>query len=232
MIVLFALQEEMAPFKKRYGANKSLIIACSGTGAVSSAQGTNTILEGVDSAHTYLIICGFAGGLSPDMKPGDLIVPRKVIRMESDDPFLPDNSMLVQANDLTVSGASIFQGALLSTNTILSTPAEKRAAFLSSGAFAVDMETVAAAQIAEKRNIRWLSVRVITDGANDHMPFDFNRMLDRDGQLDRSKVVLAALSHPWKLPGLIRLGKRSSKAAHNLMLALDMLIRKLPDLEK
>lgn len=219
----------MAPFKKRFGNEKNVTIACSGTGAVNSARKTENVLNDAVPANTFLFICGFAGGLSPESKPGDVIIAEQVTSADWTLPLLPDSVLSAKSGNISLQGSSICRGKLLSVDSVLSTPGEKKIAFGTNGALAVDMETAAAASAAEKRNIRWLSVRAITDGADDHMPFDFNKMAGQDGQIKRSKIVFAAITYPWKIPALIRLGKRSSKAAHNLTIVLEMLIRKLQE---
>ena len=53
------------------------------------------------------------------------------------------------------------------------------------------------------------------------MPLDFNAFADSDGNVDKKRVILTTLTHPWKIPGLIRLGARSSLAAKNLAAFLE-----------
>ena len=94
---------------------------------------------------------------------------------------------------------------------------------------AVDMETFAAAEVAKEAGVPWLAVRVVTDGATDDMPFDFNAMTGADGNVNKGRVIVSALTHPHKIPALIRLGARSSLAAKKFALFLQAYLQALPD---
>ena len=61
------------------------------------------------------------------------------------------------------------------------------------------------------------------------MPLDFNALADANGNVDKKRVIAATLTHPWKIPALIRLGARSSLAAKNLAAFLDAYLQALPD---
>src|SRR5579884_3463985 len=52
---------------------------------------------------------------------------------------------------------------------------------------------------------------------------------DMDGNVDRSRVILAVLTHPWKIPALIRLGTNSACAARNLASFVEAFLGLLPD---
>ncbi len=214
----------MVPFKRRIETHENVTAACSGSGAVSSAARTKSLLQKADADSTMLLICGFAGGLSPHLKAGDLIIPEKVLELGSRNIFLPDRELQQKSNRIPIQNSTIHSGSLISVNQVLSTAAEKRQTYLASGAEAVDMETAAAAKTANEHGVRWLSIRAITDGADDAMPFDFNKMTDADGQISRSKIVLSAVTHPWKIPALVKLGQRSSAAARCLSGALELIL--------
>jgi len=208
-----------------------VMAACSGAGMRAASEAARILLEISLFPYSCLLICGFAGGLAADMPPGGLIVPDRVTSNDhnaSPESYSADPRLLAVAESISLPGIPIRHGALHTTNRILITPGEKKAMADRTGALAVDMETAGAVRMAVARNIPWLAVRAITDTVDQEMPFDFNRLADDDGNVDRSRVVLAALTHPWKIPGLLRLGTHSARAARHLAAFIEAFVKHLP----
>jgi hypothetical protein len=59
-------------------------------------------------------------------------------------------------------------------------------------------------------------VRVISDGAGEDLPLDFNRLCRPDMSLDFGKLLWMIAQSPGKIPGLIKLQKRCRFAAEQL----------------
>lgn len=216
--ILFALPEEAVPFVRRAKA-LGVSVACSGAGAKSAERTAGSLLR--DSDIRVLVICGFAGGLAADLTPGSLLIARDVRDITTGDAYTVDPDLAARAEFLALPGISIRRGTLATAGRVLTTAAEKRDWADRMPADAVDMETSGAVRAAEAQGVAWLAVRAITDGVNDDFPFDFNALADADGNVRRGRVVAAALTHPWKIPALIRLGARSSLAARNLATFLE-----------
>lgn len=221
--VLFALPEE----RKYFQPGPDQRVSHSGAGARNAAHAASEMLSACMAPPGLLVICGFAGGLSPNLKPGHLLLADRVLDSTS---FLLPHSIrtLLHAGNLEALPLVIHQGALVTTDRVLIYPQEKRELARQTGAIAVDMETAAAAQVAEAQGVPWLAIRVITDGVEDAMPLDFNRLTDADGNIDRARVVGATLAHPWKIPALIRLGRRSAQAGRNLARFLETFLQSPP----
>ncbi len=109
---------------------------------------------------------------------------------------------------------------LATVDRVLGRAAEKHELGVRTGAIAVDMESAGAARAAQERGIPWLAVRTISDALEDSLPFDFNALADPNGNVSYHRVILATLTHPARIPELIRLGQRSSLAANHLALFL------------
>ena len=175
-----------------------------------------------------LLICGFAGGLARELMPGTLVVGESVTNPQGQ-LFNADSRLLATVESVRLPELTAMRGTIYSADRVLTTRAEKQELTKRTDAIAVDMETYAAAQVAEERHVPWLAVRVVTDGVSDDMPLDFNALADADGNVDKKRVIAATLAHPWKIPALIRLGARSSLAAKNLAVFLDAYLQALPD---
>ena len=227
--VLFALPEEAAPFRKqRHSFGWVVSLGVSGPGFANAATHAGLLLDDPGPKIKCLIVCGFAGGLDPDLVPGDLLVANQVLR-DLEPPLQPDAELLAAANSFCLPGYIPCMAPLITGDRVLISAAEKRALFAKTPAVAVDMETYGAVTAAEERGIPWLAVRVITDGAQHELPLDFNAFTAPDGSLNRGRIVAATLARPWKIPAMAQLGKRSKQAAGNLAVFLESLLQALPD---
>ena len=153
----------------------------------------------------------------------------------------PNARMLEQMRDFIRAGGwealwkegpwnpDLHTGTLVTADKVLVTSAEKRRLKEETGAVAVDMETAGAALAAAERGIPWMAIRAVTDGPNDTLPLDFNALADAEGDVDRKRILRATLTHPWKIPALIRLGQRSTLAARNLAIFLETFLKSLPE---
>jgi hypothetical protein len=102
---------------------------------------------------------------------------------------------------------------LLSMNRVAVTPQEKRA-LAATGAGAVEMEAAGVYQKAREWGAPFYGIRVITDTAGDGFGIDFNRMRDSDGRFSRSRIIVGACRHPFKLfPELMQFDRRCRAAA-------------------
>jgi adenosylhomocysteine nucleosidase len=229
--VLFALPEEARPFHKRlqsFPASAHVSSTCSGAGTSAAALDADYVAE-VAAPGDIILICGFAGGLASGLAPGSLIVAASVTDSLSGENFTADSELLQAAESVSLSGLSVRRGTLITGDRVLITAGEKRSFAEQTGGMAVDMETAGAARVAQQYGVPWLAIRAITDGVEDEMPLDFNTLADRSGNIPRGRILLAALTHPWKIPALIQLGKRSALAAENLAVFLEALLKHLPE---
>lgn len=170
----------------------------------------------LDRGATALISLGIAGGLDPDLKPGDMVVGSGVQvdgGVVAADPAWADR--LLAAIPLSRSG--LVHGSDVAVGGV----AGKRALFLS-GALIVDMESGAVARVAAKAGVPLAVLRVVADPACRALPRSAMAGLDEDGN-PRIGAVLAGLARrPWELPGLIRVGLDSQAALSALRDALQI----------
>ena len=208
--------------------------ACIGVGRENAYSNTSLLLESSNPV-SGVIVVGFAGGLSTSVRPGGVVVADAVLDVGARQQHRPDTGLLNAAAQVAVPSVQVSCGLLATADRTLVRAAEKRELARQTGAIAVDMESAGAIAAATRYGVPWLAVRVITDGVDDDLPFDFNApqfkaSADPNGGVDRGRIVASALLQPWKIPALIRLGSRSSLAAKNLALFLHALLSELPEL--
>jgi nucleoside phosphorylase len=168
------------------------------------------------------ISSGLAGALKEGLKPGDLIVPRKARTLRNDvnadsDPFFSERAVQ--------QGALLIE-TLITVDRIVPTAEEK--ARLSFFGEAVDMESAKIMTHFAAAAVPVLTIRAISDSADEDLPIDFDRCLTPEGAIKPMSLVSAIVRSPGKLPNLMRFGRQSNQAAQRLTGFLDKFIAALP----
>src|SRR5690606_28900211 len=94
-------------------------------------------------------------------------------------------------------GTGLHVGRLVTADEIVRTAREKSEFAEKFQAIAVDMETLAVAQVCRDTQTRFMSVRVITDTANQDLPPEILTVLGSSGSM-RFGAAVGAI---WKRPG-------------------------------
>ena len=165
-------------------------------------------------APQLVLTCGFAGGLNPDLKLGDVVFEPAE--------FHPPSSILHLQSQLTAAGAR--PAKFFCADRIATTIAEKKKLRDKTGADAVEMESAAIHAVCRERGIPCATVRVISDTANEDLPLDFNALAKPDKNLDYGKLFLAIARSPGKIGALMELQKKTKFAAEQLAAVLSKII--------
>jgi nucleoside phosphorylase len=258
-LICFALKEEAAPFRKiaagksaaaqagisilltrigRQNAEKSLREFLAGGASVpaSRLQETSagqTRLVSSLAPPEFVLTCGFAGGLNPELKPGEVVFEISNRRDEFHESQTEKESG-ARGNEIRDSRSSSLREKLLASGAkpakflcadrIASTIAEKKQLRAETGADAVEMESAAIHAVCRERGIICATVRVISDTASEDLPLDFNALSKPDKNLDYGKLFLAIAKSPGKIGALMQLQKKTKFAAENLAGVLANLI--------
>lgn len=206
-----------------------VVVARSGMGEQRARAAARTLIERYrpDS----ILALGFAGGLSKQALPGDLIIASEVGESVS-----PDASLLAAAEQTRLDSVRIHIGPLHSAGSIVYTVEEKRAlADRYPDSMAVDMESAGVASEAAALGIPWLAVRAITDGSDDALPelvepFRGLAAIDTEtGDVLPLRMALMVIFRPLLIRKLIQLGGRASIAARNLANFVESYMARLPE---
>lgn len=232
--ILFAVEQERAPLLRYLPLpnprpdlrdrrifwisevdGRHVLLLAGGVGHRKAEEAARRIVE--HWVPDLMIMAGVAGALAPEAAVGDVVLADRIVTPSGE--LIPN---LVPVPGETTA-RSVRTGALLCADRVLVTAAEKKAAYspnaqrpMPNAPLAVEMETAGLAHVAMEHRIPWAAVRAISDSADESLPLDFNRLRSADGDLPTSRVALAAITHPWAIPGLIRLGKNTTEAADAL----------------
>jgi adenosylhomocysteine nucleosidase len=214
-LICFALKEEAAPFRKITAGKSDVSILITG---ISRQNAENSVREFL-ATHLpeQVLTCGFAGGLHPDLKLGDVIFEMPCKKSQGDKP-----SHVISDDKLFGAGAKPVK--FFCADRIATTVAEKRKLRLETGVDAVEMESAAIHAVCRERDIPCATVRVISDAASEDLPLDFNALSKQDRNLDFRKLAWAIAKSPGKLGALLKLQKNTKYAAEQLAVVLAKLI--------
>lgn len=190
---------------------RGIAFSLTGVGAARTRASIQRIAESEPEA---IIMVGFCGGADPGLRVGDLHVASAYHRMGS------DSSVAISADpDLSV---SIIAAARQSCNRAVSTgpsatvdavagAATKLAAREATGAASVNMEDYWAADVARAAGVPFVSIRVVLDTSEEDLP----DWISENGE-SAVRTIGRLVSHPRRVPSLIRIARQVIIARQNL----------------
>ena len=185
---------------------RPIVLIRSGMGCDRARRALAEIAEKFELEQVISI--GYAGALDPALKVGDLVVADQVVYCETLKSYSLDKELL--------SGMpKAHRGTLLTVDRVTATPQEKKSLREKFSAVAVDMETFALATEAETHHLPLISVRAITDTADQEL-IDCSHLVADDGDVSKLKAGWHILTHPGDLKGMIDLGQHAKTATANL----------------
>jgi adenosylhomocysteine nucleosidase len=178
-----------------------------------------SLLVGLDAP--LVVSAGVCGALDPRLRPGDLVIPDRVIdAVGVAHPLAPTHHRAAVAR----AGATVSTGLLVTTREVVATPETKAALFARSGAVAVDMESAIIAERAAQSGYPALVIRAVSDDAGQSLPPELTRLVTREGRLRLAGALALSVTRPGMLPGAFELRQRTRLALRAVARTLAALI--------
>jgi adenosylhomocysteine nucleosidase len=121
----------------------------------------------------WVISAGFAGGLDEKLRRGHIVMADEVGNLAGETIAIDlrlDRESLAATKGLHV-------GRLITVDSILREPAERRDLAVKHASIACDMETFAVAAACQKNSIPFLAIRIISDAVDDELPPEIEHLL-------------------------------------------------------
>jgi 4-hydroxy-3-methylbut-2-enyl diphosphate reductase len=236
VLVTFAVDAEFAPWRKRRQFQRR----SSRTPSYASASYFSTFIDSVEvvafitgialrksepglgflleQSIDVCVCAGLAGGLSPSLKAGEIVVADAVTEFGKDSTRLCSQYLVEIAAGM---GATRL-GRMLTSRSVLGQAQSKREA--AAYADAVDMESFDVVTKASDKSIPATVIRAISDTCDEELPLDFDRASNSRGEISASRMALQLFARPQKISAAIAFGKQSAQAAANLANFLDRYI--------
>ena len=159
-----------------------------------------------------LLSWGTAGALSPQLLPGNLVLP-KVITTASGDTYQVDSEWRARTMRCLHGRLAISDDSIVESQTVVAGVADKAQLFRRVRAGAVDMESGVVARAATRAGVPFLAIRAIADAASTAIPRDVLNIFDAHGEWRFSAVLPALLRRPPMVADCLRLW-RDVRAAY------------------
>ncbi|HYR57857.1 MAG TPA: hypothetical protein VEO95_04480 [Chthoniobacteraceae bacterium] len=178
--IIFALPNESREFRRSLAASSfasQVRVSHSGAGPAAAARHVGRALA---DRPEMLIATGFAGGLDPALRSGDIVIATN----------FSDSALIARARPRR----SLHFGALTSVALPVESIAAKSTLARDTGAIAVDMETAPVAAACVRAGVPLLAARVISDPSGEALPVPFAEWFDLERQRPRPLRLLAFLA--------------------------------------
>jgi adenosylhomocysteine nucleosidase len=194
--------------------DRTIEVLHTGVGEKVCRQRVGKFLQ--DQHFDYLISAGFAGALTDQLPPGDLLLAKNFSTIHSTE------------NLSSLSGLPVHIADLLTVPALINFREERNKLALTSGAAAVDMETEFIARACAAHGVPLLSLRVISDTAKELFPAPVNVLFDIERQrTPMPKLAAYLVTHPSRVPRLVQFARRIARARKILADALADVVRNI-----
>lgn len=189
--------------------NRDHEIICTGARAENAANGAARLAAG---GATHLVSFGLAGALHDNLKPGDLMLPARVIDAEGQD-WTPDAAWRER---ICRGHIAAHDAPLLGLDHPARTGAQKLFLSATLDAASVDMESHFIARAAEAAGVPFVVVRAIADDSRTTLPNAAMEAVSPEGRELPLNAAKALIRRPGEIGALMRLGLASGKGFRTL----------------
>jgi adenosylhomocysteine nucleosidase len=153
-----------------------------------------------------LLSFGFAGGLSPVLRPGHLVVPDSVLV----------DGVYLQTDASLAARFARRRGVMLGAHAVIGSVAARRATHAATGAAAVDLESGAVAAAAHVAALPFAVVRAVCDAWDRELPRVVAAALEGNGRVASGRIARGLLRYPGDVFPLIGLARDAARARRTL----------------
>lgn len=163
---------------------KTIVNVCSGIAKVNAAVCTQVLIDNFKC--DAVINAGIAGGMNNEIKVCDMVISNEVLPHDLDQHFLvdyPPYNGIFKADEKLIDaavkicekqGVKSFTGRIVSGDAFITDTVIKKGIVDKFSPFAVDMESAAVGQCAFLNKVPFVSVRCISDNADDDGAMSFD----------------------------------------------------------
>lgn len=189
-----------------------------GVAGASEKKAASLAEEMAEAGVQALVSFGICGGLVPQVKVGDIVLADSVHHHRG--PYwATDRSWREDVLEALSEGPKhprVHIGRVTGSAVMIDKPAAKRALAHACDAIAVDMESHAVAEVADRHGLPLLVVRSCSDIVDHPLPMEALSAVAPDGSVRVAAATTALAKKPWLIPPLVRLALHTRKALKTL----------------
>jgi adenosylhomocysteine nucleosidase len=148
------------------------------------------------------------------MKIGDIVVADSIVDLHGQE-------LTVDLNMPTEGHSHLHRGRLVTADEMVRSVQEKQSLAERHAAIAVDMESLAVAQVCREAGVPFLAVRVISDDLSADLPAEVLSVFGSSGTLRVGAIVGSLWKRPSSVKDLWKLREQANFAAGRLATFLD-----------
>ncbi len=214
LTVIAAMEQELAGVRRALSAQETMPVELRtiGIGKERAQSNVKRLIASRDASDgDSLLLLGFAGGLDPTLKSGDLLLPT-CFYDESGSISAADSDMWHQARLVALeAGLTVTQGNSLTVDQLIATPEGKRELYRQHQVGIVNLEDYWVAEVAADAGVPFLSVRSVFDPVSQELPPYVLGLAG--GQVE---AILRTATRPWRVPTLLALARMRNLAQASL----------------
>lgn len=189
-----------------------------GMGFVRARRATEALID----AHSpdWVLSCGFSGALLPSMQVGQIVMANAIVDQHGQE--------LRQKLDLRSDpSGGLYVGRILTSDELVRTVDAKRELAERHDAIAVDLESLAVAQIARERRKKFMAIRVISDDMSADLPPEVLSVVGATGAVRFGAALGSLVKRPESAREMWQLRANAKTASENLATFLDGVVNQL-----
>ena len=252
--IFFALKNEISNFKRKLNTLEEfkienthyykvtvdeipVLLVQTGMGLKNSKAAADITVENFEI--DTIISTGYTGGLLDGIEVGDLLCAKDVLYAndveERKEKKLTIDKKVQCCDDYNAQIKTVCDelqlivhfGDVITVNNIIYNSSHKKWIGLNSGAKVVDMETFAIAETAAEKDIRFVSVRAVSDDVNSDLRLEKFSDIMEGGEVNIKKTGLAVAKNLSSIPDLLKLRKQAIVASSSISKFLSGFVRKV-----
>lgn len=195
-----------------------VVVAESGMGYARARKATQAMVD----AHKpkWILSSGFSGALLPTMKIGQVVMANEIVDQHGQHKSINLTLSSDEANGL-------FVGRLLTADEMVRTVEQKQQLHEKHEAIAVDMESLAVAQVAAETKTGFMAVRVISDDMSADLPSEILSIIGDTGAVRVGAALTSIFKRPESVKDMLHLRSNAQAAAKSLATFLDGVVHQL-----
>jgi len=205
-----------------YLAGRRVAVIESGVGCDAALSATRAAIKLHQPA--WVVSTGFAGALASEPRRGHIVMADRVV-----DTHGQQFEIGLRMDQATIDASpGLHVGALLTVDDLIRSRDEKARLGREHQAIACDMESAAVVRACQEAKTRCLAVRIVSDGLDDELPPEIERLLDQKSVASKLGAVAGAIfKRPSSVKDMWQLQEQALKATDRLARFLVGVMRQL-----
>ena len=201
-----------------YDDKVKVVIVQQAVGFAKARAATQALIE----AHSpnWVLSAGYSGALQPDMGIGDIVVGNSICDQH-------DHSIKIDMNMEANHKTGLRVGRLLTADELVLKADDKKQLGIKHDAIAVDLESMAVAQVCKELQTRFMAIRALSDDMSEDLPDEILSLMGETGTMRMGAVVGAIWNRASSMKDMWHLREKAMHASRRLAAFLNMLLPRL-----